>query len=161
MVTQEQLKEYFHYSDGTLIWKKTISKNTERLIGKVAGSITDSGYWCVVLERKKYYAHRLIFLYHHGYIPDCIDHINGNKTDNRIENLRESTQQQNCFNANKKSTNTSGVKGISWHKQSKKWRAECCVNYKNHYLGLYDDMSEAISVLEKFRNSSHGEFAKH
>lgn len=161
MISQEILKEHFDYCDGNLVWKKVINSNCKRYLGKIAGSEKQSGYMCIVLSGKTYYTHRLIFLYHHGFLPKTVDHINGNKKDNRIENLREVTQQQNTFNSIKKSTNTSGIKGISWHKQCKRWRAECCINGKNFYLGLFDSIEEARIYLNKKREELHGEFAKY
>jgi len=63
----------------------------------------------------------LIFLYHHGYLPKFVDHIDGNKKNNRIENLREATKSQNAMNQKVSTRNTSGIKGVMWHKRDKKW----------------------------------------
>ena len=94
-------------------------------------------------------------------MPKYIDHIDGNPLNNKIENLRECTHQQNHFNERKPKNNTSGIKGVSFHKPTKKWRATVFLNYKQHYLGLFKDIKEAEKACIEFRNKHHGEFANH
>ena len=81
----DKIKQLFEYRSGELFWKV---KKRRIVAGQKAGSLRKDGYFQVEIEGKKYLLHRLIFLYHNDYFPDCIDHINGNKSDNRIENLR-------------------------------------------------------------------------
>ena len=96
-ITQELLKEHFEYRDGHLWWVKPTSKRIK--IRQQFGCCNNEGYIFGGLRGKYYYEHRLIWLYHYGEWPkECIDHINGIKDDNRIENLREATKQQNNFN---------------------------------------------------------------
>lgn len=85
---------------------------------------------------------------HYGDIPDGmeIDHINRIKDDNRIENLRVVTKRQNCCNL---STNTSGIPGVIWCKQQKKWRARIWVNGKNKHLGLFENIEDAKVARKK------------
>lgn len=98
------------------------------------------GYKCIVMyqDNKGYqlFAHQFIFYKAYGKIVEHIDHINGNKVDNRIENLREVTNQQNHFNETK-------AKGYSWHKGAKKWMAQISFNKKTMYIGLFDKEEEA------------------
>lgn len=148
--TQIQLRALFEYKDGRLIWKR---------MGKPAGS--KSGiYETVTLEGKSQYAHRLIFLWHHGYLPSSIDHIDGNPRNNRIENLRGATHGQNHGNRKKPVNNTSGFKGVSWHKKSNKWCASIKVKYQQIYLGLYENPSVAAEAYASAAKKYFGEFAR-
>jgi hypothetical protein len=100
--SQNELKEIFEYRDGELYWKK--SNGTKITIGKLAGSLSkDSGYIFIRMG-KLYRAHRLIWIYHYGDIPESlqIDHINRIRNDNRIENLRIVSQSLNIMNQNRK-----------------------------------------------------------
>lgn len=87
------------------------------------------------------------------------DHINGNKLDNRKENLRICDHSQNGANT-KTRGNKSGYKGVCWHKQCKKWCACIKQNYKKYYLGLFFDPVEAAKVYDKKAKELFGEFAK-
>jgi hypothetical protein len=78
-----------------------------------------------------------------------IDHINGNKLDNRRENLRIASRSLNMHNVPKRVTNTSGYKGVTWHKAANKWCAQIMINYKNHYLGLFENIEEAVRARRK------------
>jgi hypothetical protein len=146
MIMQEELKELVDYVDGKLI-AKTNSK--QRKVGDALNSLTDKGYLRSSVGG-------LVFLYHHGYMPNQVDHIDGDRMNNRIENLREATSTQN--NQNRKATSSSGVKGVVWHKQSKKWVASICVNRKNIHLGSFLSIEEAALIANKARQSAHGEF---
>jgi hypothetical protein len=153
MITQSNLKELVDYVDGKLI-AKTNSKC--RKAGDALSSLTDKGYLRSSVGGKSYRVHRLVFLYHHGYMPTQVDHIDGNRMNNRIENLREATSSQN--NQNRKATSSSGLKGVVWHKQSKKWVASICVNRKSVHLGSFISIEEAALVANKARQLAHGEF---
>ena len=153
MITQEKLKELVDYVDGKLIAK---INSKVRKVGDSLSSLTDKGYLRASVGGKSYRVHRLIFLYHHGYMPTQVDHIDGNRMNNRIENLREATSSQN--NQNRKATSSSGIKGVVWHKQSKKWVASICVNRKSIHLGSFLSIEEAALVANKARQSAHGEF---
>ena len=162
MITQERLHELFEYRDGSLIWKMVISMKIK--VGDIAGHLNKSrGYFLVGIGRKQYLLHRLIFLYHHGYLTKGlqIDHIDGDRTNNRIENLREVTNQQNAFNAKISSRNKSGVKGVTWDEQSQKWRSVIMLSGKQIHFGFYDTIEEATAVIKKARNEYHGDFARH
>ena len=88
-----------------------------------------------------------------------VDHINGNGLDNRKENLRICTNAQNARNRRMSKRNTSGYRGVTWHKQTKKWVAQIHVNYKNHYLGLFENKEDAAEARRLKAIELHGEFA--
>lgn len=153
MITQEKLKELVDYVDGMLV-AKTNSKC--RKVGDTLSSLTDKGYLRSSIGGKSYRVHRLVFLYHHGYMPIQVDHIDGNRINNKIENLRDATSSQN--NQNRKATSSSGIKGVVWHKQSKKWVASICVNRKSVHLGSFLSIEEAALVANRARQLAHGDF---
>ncbi len=160
MITQNRLHELFFYKDGWLYRK--VSRGCAKQGTRVGSLLVDKQrrYRCDV-DGNGYYLHRLIFLYHHGYLPERIDHINGNPEDNRIENLREATQSQNMMNSKLYCTNTSGVKGVCYDKVTKTWMAYVGINYKRVWLGRHKTFEEAKQAVLKAREKHHKEFAKH
>jgi hypothetical protein len=135
-------------------------KSKRTAVGSVAGSITKSGYVSIGINGRYYMAHRLAWLFEHGEWPTVfIDHINGNKADNRLENLRMADYSQNRRNAKRNKNNKSGVKGVSWSKESKKWHARLWADGAYKHLGLYDDIELAELVITEARDIFHGAFA--
>jgi hypothetical protein len=157
-LTQDQVKSLFDYKDGNLYYKERVGK---MLAGQKAGSIRPSGYIAIVINQKPYYAHRLIYMMFHQNLPKYIDHINGAKADNRIENLRKATKQQNQWNVTKLSTNTSGYKNVTWSKRERKWYVRIRINEKNKSFGAYFDLEVAKFVAETMRHKYHKNFANH
>lgn len=154
ILTQDFIKELFEYRDGSLIWKKKKNK------GKIAGYLRPPLYYRYIGINGKYYlAHRLIFLYHYGYIPFEVDHINGQKDDNRIENLRQANRSQQIYNTNISSKNTSGVKGVSYYTSCKRWYGKITVAGQI-YRKSFDDKLKAENWVKYMRRLHHGEFAK-
>lgn len=159
MITQERLKELFTYreSDGALIKKLARRGNT---VGSEAGSINNRGYRNVLADNVRYSAHRLIFLMHHGWLPPQIDHINGNPSDNRIENLRAATASTNGCNRTMRRDCGSGVKNVSLAKG--RWRVTIRPpGGKTQYFGSYADLGVAEMVAAEAREALHGQFANH
>ena len=155
-LTQENLKQLLDYDDknGWLIWK--VNREPFKCKGKRAGSIDDNGYRVIVINKQNYKEHRVIWFYHTGQWPkDQIDHINRIKDDNRIENLRECDNKENCQNRKKQINNTSGHTGVNWSKSCNKWRVEICVNRKGKYLGLYENLDDAINVYKEAKRKYH------
>ena len=109
---------------------------------------------------KSHKAHRLIFMLHNGFMPQEIDHINGDRADNRIENLRAVTRSENQCNRGVLANNTSGYAGVSWHKKSKAWVVRVMKNGKTRMLGYFKDIELAGLVAEEARSLYHGKFAK-
>lgn len=159
-VLMERVRELFEYdrAAGKLFWK--ISNSNIIKVGQEAGCIRDDSYRVVRIDGKLHYAHRLIFLIENGYLPDFIDHRDGNPLNNHISNLRECSNQENQRNKTKQSNNTSGVPGVCWHKARNKWVARCADRTgKQTHLGLFTDIQEAAEVVKKFRLEHHGQFA--
>ena len=158
-LTQEYLHQLFEYKNGNLYWKENRGNN--KICGKKAGSVDKQGYLIIRINKKAYKTHRLMFLYHYGFIPNCIDHIDGNKINNNINNLREATRSQNGCNSKIKKNNTSGVKNVSWSKTNKKWVVQIRKNGKFLYRGFFDDLELAELVAIEARDKYHGKFANH
>ena len=158
-LTQEQAKYFFEYKDGNLYSKQ--KRGTNVWEGKKLGKPRLDGYCKLTINGTKYYVHRIIFLMFYGYMPEQIDHIDGNPSNNKVENLRETNYTTNNYNKKIMTNNKYGIKGVNWHKTGKKWRVEVCVNKKRLYLGLYDDVELAELVAIEARNKYHKEFARH
>lgn len=159
MITQEYLKSILDYNKntGVFIWK--ISKQRLRA-GSVAGWVNPKGYSSIQINGKKYQAHRLAWLYVYGSLPICIDHIDGFPNNNKINNLREATSQQNSFNRKISKSNTSGIKGLTWHKKLNKWQAVIGLNGVNKYLGCFLDKELAKIVIIEAREKYHGIYGR-
>lgn len=158
-ITQEFLHKLFDYKNGNFYWKIKTSPKT--IIGNLAGTLDGNGYLQIQINKKTYRSHRLIFLYHHGYLPEFIDHINGIKNDNRIENLRPATKSQNLFNSKLSKINTSGFKGVSWDESHKKWRVRLFINKKSKCFGFYNDIDYAKFIANTMRYKYHQKFANY
>jgi len=159
-LTQEYVRQYFDYADGVLVWKNRTG--TRRGInGKVAGTINGLGYRQIRLNGTTYLAHRLIYLYHHGYLPEQVDHIDGNRSNNLIENLRGCTDSENKRNAKRPSTNKSGIKGVFWCNTLNRWYARVWANGKFVVNSTFDDIELAELVAVEGREKYHGEFHNH
>jgi hypothetical protein len=157
-ITQNQVKELFEYRDGELFWR--VSQGRSK-IGNKTGTLNSDGYLHTIISKKAYKNHRIIFLMFHGYLPKFIDHIDGNRSNNIINNLREATRAQNTCNAKTPSTNTSGVKGVCWSKRDRKWLVQVQINDKKKYSRCYEDLELAELVAIELRNKYHKEFARH
>jgi len=129
---------------GLFTWKTKVSRKI------VPGQITgcpraNNGYLRIGINGKTYYAHRLAWLFVYGYFPEHqIDHINRDRTDNRIKNLREATQSCNSRNCKTPKNNSSGVKGVFFDKVNRKWVAVIRAKGKNRYLGRYKHLANAV-----------------
>ncbi|WP_312773304.1 HNH endonuclease [Atlantibacter hermannii] len=141
---------------GIFTWKKSYGP---RRAGNVAGHISTNGYRRIYINGKIYAANRLAWIIYYGEEPiGLVDHINGNREDDRISNLRIATYSQNSMNSKLSSLNSSGFKGVSWKKESKKWVATGKLDGKRIHLGYYTDIEDAKQAYCNFASKHHGEF---
>lgn len=142
---------------GVIKWKR----GTRRVGGTVAGTINEKGYIRLRCRGKFYYAHRVAFALIHARWPVEVDHVNGDRSDNRADNLRECTRQQNQWNARKRgSTPSSQYKGVYWNKQKAKWQARICENYRSTHLGFFDDEAAAGAAYLSAAQKVAGDFSR-
>lgn len=161
-ISQAQLCELFEYRAGDLYWKKIVGNGRVK-IGDKAGYLQKNGYRKIHIKNKTYGAHRLIFMFHYGYMPKIIDHINGNPTDNRIENLRECSQEENARNRKKPKTyakKSSNFKGVCYQKSLDKWVAHIKVNAKSLHLGYFNDEGDAAMAYDNAARLYFGVYAR-
>lgn len=150
------------FLDGKHSRERTCAKWNTRFSGKQAFNIDDHGYRRGFLLGRKYSAHRVIWAICYGHWPAGeIDHIDGNPANNAFSNLRLSTHQQNSLNRKIRRDCTSGVKGISWHKASRKWRARIMTNGVRVCVGSFDSLADAENAICEYRTIAHGTFARH
>ena len=152
MITQQRLHELFDYVDGELI---------RRGKRKKGGTVSTRGYKKIGVDYKIYGEHQLVFLHHHGYLPEQIDHIDGNKLNNKIENLRAADNSKNMMNRELLRNNTSGAKGVFWDREYNKWRVAVRSNGVLRSFGRYIDFELAELVATEAREKYHGVFANH
>lgn len=158
------IKEVFEYDESSpscLIWRKVFSRKVKK--GAPAGCLHKKlGYYTVSYNKKQNYAHRVVWEIHHGKLLNnqFIDHINGIRSDNRIENLRIASVMQNNQNKIKRTGCKSKYKGVSWHSQCQRWRVELWYKKQRLYLGLFDSENQAASAYNEKAVELFGEFAK-
>lgn len=157
MLTQERLKELLHYDLDTGVFIR-LKSTYKRYIGKVAGNINKDSYVVIYIDGKPYYGHRLAFLYMTGSIPYEVEHKDTIKHHNWWTNLRAATHSENQCNHKLKSSNTSGYKGVHWHKGTQKWLAQGWANKKYYYLGIFINIEDAVKARNNFAKQHHGDF---
>jgi hypothetical protein len=135
---------------GVFVWRRCVTMPNNwnaRYAGAVAGCIDTHGYRLIRIDGRLRYAHRLAWLIVTGEWPaDQIDHVSGNRADNRIANLRAVSHADNMRNAAMRADNTSGHMGVNWHKAAGKWRAKIKADGRDIHLGLFPDLSDAIAA---------------
>lgn len=149
-ISQEELKLIFEYDPltGILRWKDGRSNMVQ---GSLAGCVHGSGYKVVTINSKTHKLHRIVWIMLFGQIPDgfYIDHINGNKIDNRLENLRLATSSQNQQNRPAPKNSSSGYRGVTWHKVVNKWMARICHKGKRTTIGFFDNAEDAYEAYKQ------------
>jgi hypothetical protein len=145
----------YTYDDGRLISKHTGKPIASMGTGYLKCEFQISGK---VLRMR---VHRVIFLMHHGYMPGVVDHINGDTLDNRIENLRAATHQQNSVNRKVSSRNKLGIKGVVFDNRLRQYVVYMKVNGRSKRIGGYKTPEAAAEAYEAMAEKIHGEFAQH
>jgi len=160
ILTADLLREVVYYdpATGVFTWR---NRRRQMPAGSLAGTPNPDGYWYIKIDGKRYPAHRLAWLYVYGEWPSgFLDHKDCNKENSCIENLRLASKSQNGANRRQCSHNTSGYKGVSWHRQNNKWSAGTRVNGIRHHLGYFDTPEAAHAAYVDAAKRLHGEFAR-
>lgn len=154
----------FHWNERPLEHFKTqhgCSSWNARFAGKRAGSKNGRDYFHIRINGSQYRSNRLAWLWMTGEWPKAhIDHIDCDKTNDRWANLREATHAQNMANKPVQQNNTSGFKGVSWHKQHGKWQAYIKLNGRRRYIGYFDDLEQAAAAYQRAAIDAFGSFAR-
>ena len=153
-ITVETLRGLLDYEPDTGIFRWRVSRGGVEA-GAAAGHINNRGYIRIMVNNSPFKAHRLAWLHFHGVWPqDQIDHINGDKRDNRIRNLRDVSASINTQNQTRpRKGNTSGFRGVSWYKRVKRWHAQIKVNGQKQHLGYFSspEAAHAAYLAAKLR----------
>lgn len=153
-LTQVRLRELFDYKDGQLINKTKRRSQVE--IGAPAGHKTVRGYVNIRVDGKMYKAHRLIYLYHHSVMPDMVDHIDCDRTNNRIENLRPCTKSENGMN---RAGSYGKAAARNVYRRGDKFQVHMKREGRSYYVGTFDDFYEARDAASDARARLFGVFA--
>lgn len=162
MLTQEELLKLLRYEPktGLFYWIEARRRNV-RKAGDVAGLPRKKGYSQIWINNKPYAGHRLAFLYMVGHWPKVVDHVDGDKTNNRWGNLRKCDGPTlNNANMRRPSRNTSGIKGVSWAASNGKWYASIMRNGRSYNLGYHDRKEDAAAAYNEAASRLFGEFAR-
>ena len=164
-LTAEYLRELLSYNPetGEFVWRVSC-RGTKA--GDIAGTSGSQGRRHIIIGYARYKAHRLAWLYVYGKWPEkLIDHINGVRSDNRIENLRAATKSINKINESLRSNSQSGFIGVSWHtptdsRKTSKWVAKIALAGKHHHIGYFHDLKLAVLAYNAECERLHGEYGK-
>lgn len=146
-IPYSELRDLFKYNPdtGELFWNKTVNSRAKK--GKAIDNISPNGYIQFQYKGKKYYAHRVIYYMCYGEFPEeFIDHIDGNRANNKRDNLRQVSKLDNHKNMKKPITNTSGIIGVCWREDRKRWVAQIKVEQKAINLGHFAEFSDAVNA---------------
>ena len=150
MITLAQAKTVFSYDPETGLFTRLVGKAHNAKVGQaVRGTQTPYGYLVLNVNGKVMMAHRLAWLLTHGEHPPKgldIDHINRDRADNRLANLRLLTRVDNLRNSSLSKASTSGHKGVTWYKPTGKWNAQIVVHGKRFNLGYYERIEDAVAA---------------
>lgn len=155
----EELRQFLAYDP---ISKSGLKWINGRNAGKDAGSKDHAGYWLVRHGKKPgrlFKAHRVIWFLFNNNIPEVIDHIDNNPSNNLLTNLRFASESQNRFNSKKHKDCFSGHKNVFWDAKNNKWAVTVTSNYKSIWGGRFDDLNLAINRANELRDQLHKEFS--
>ena len=155
--TKDELRSWFEYDSGNLFRIRSTKMRPDTL-GKPFGGLTGGGYVQGWFKGKLYYLHHLVYLYHFGTLPEVIDHKDGDKLDNKVENLRGATPMLNTHNRVGNVGAASPFKGVS--KKRGKWRARITVNKVTYSLSSFDTEEQARDAYNEKAKVLHGDFYK-
>lgn len=159
--TAERVRSLLNYDPATGQFTWNVSNSNRAPVGSIAGGVRGDGYWRIRVDGHLYAAHRLAWLYVHGSWPnEDIDHIDGDRLNNRISNLREATRSQNLANMRPSSKSKSGLKGAAWNARKQRWMARIKVEGCEHFLGYFKTPEEAHAAYAEAAIRLRGTFAR-
>lgn len=160
-ITQELVKSIFDYKDGRLYWKIKSANNTKigNLAGYIHNRIIKGDRYIIKIKAKVFVGARIIFLWHHGYLPEVVDHKDRNKLNDKIENLRAATKYENARNRTSAKGSSSKHLGVHYQVKDDIWIVNIKINGKQTYLGCFNDENEAAKVYNEAAKIHYGEFA--
>lgn len=157
----EKLYEVLHYAPSTGAFTWRVTRRGLAWKGKPAGSLHSTGYVLIKIDGVQYKAHRLAWLYMSGEWPKYqIDHVNGDRADNRFANLRQATPSENSRNKKLHPYSHSGVRGVTWHEREKKWIVRIQGSEQRVYLGSFTRLEDAAAAYDAAAKRYFGEFAR-
>ena len=160
-LTIERLRRVVSYDPETGVFRWKVRRGGSAKEGTIAGALIAAGYRKIVIDDRQYRANRLAWLYVYGRWPDGeVDHKNNIRHDDRLINLREATDEGTSQNAKLGKNNTSGFKGVTWHSQRGKWKAQISVDHRCVHLGLYNNVEDAHAAYCAAATRYFGEFAR-
>jgi len=153
--------DVWKYRDGALFWRIAAGRGVSvKRPGDLVATVPDGlGYCYVTYKRKHYAVHRVVFALTRGWLPECIDHIDGNPGNNREENLRPATRLQNQHNRRRNKRSKSGVKNVHLHRG--RWHIRFSINGKTKHYGGHDTLEKATVEAARIRLALHRGFARH
>jgi len=149
MITQQQLKELYHYDPLTGIWTRIKCMNSRHPVGQILSAVSVRGYPKVMINKKVYMLHRLAWLYVHNYIPDVIDHDDRDKLNCKLENLKDSSMQKNSKNRKLPSNNTTGEMGICFDKSTNRYMLQVTKLNGKRINRRFNTIEEAVLARDK------------
>ena len=149
------IKSILNYepSTGLFTW---VARRGKVKANSIAGYVDKDGYVRIGVNYKQYFAHTLAWLYVYDSWPSLeIDHKNQIKNDNRIKNLRQVTRSENSQNKQLQKNNSSGFRGVDWHKTNQKWRAKIKIKNQLYHLGYFDSIEYAAKAYQAASEKLH------
>ena len=161
-MNKERLRNLLNYDPLTGTFTNALDRSHNSKAGEVVGYPDSQGYLRAIVDGKQYRLHRLAWLHYYGSWPSGqIDHINCDKKDNRISNLREATHSENKRNMSLRVDNKSGHKGVYFDANSGRWRAQVKHHGKNYHAGSHATLDGAVEAARRLREELHGTFHNH
>lgn len=158
MITMVRLRDLL-YIDGGVFFNRVCRGKLNGMTE--AGCKRSDGYTVIMIDKQSYLAHHLMWLWHSGELPSGydIDHIDMDRSNNHISNLRKATRSQNMMNTKAHKDSKSGIKNVFFRKDTNKWAVRLTVNGKYKSFGCFDDLELAELVANEAREKYHAEFA--